>query len=155
MRTKKRIFLPLLTIISAICMSIGIGGIVPAKTTYATTVNKDTFASYFTAVGDGGLSDYVNGISYGTFTNTNFSGAGVMVETRNKTNALVSNTDTDNGTNPPLMNFPDGKYGAGVKFNGIVDISDNTSSTTLMELAFPGTNDNKQAEGIKVVIERV
>ena len=153
MRTKKRIFLPLLTIISAICMSIGIGGIVPAKTTYATTVNKDTFASYFTAVGDGGLSDYVNGISYGTFTNTNFSGAGVMVETRNKTNALVSNTDTDNGTNPPLMNFPDGKYGAGVKFNGIVDISDNTSSTTLMELAFPGTNDNKQAEGIKVVIE--
>ena len=140
MRAKKRIFLPLLTVIAALCLSIGISGILPAKSAYATTVNKDTFASYFTTVGDNGLVDYVHNVSYGTFTNTNFSGGGIMVETQNK------KADGD-----WLINFPAGKYGAGVKFNGIVDISDNTASTTLMELAFPGSND--QAKGIKIIIE--
>nr|MBO4518038.1 DUF4838 domain-containing protein [Clostridia bacterium] len=153
MRTKKRIFLPLLTVIAALCMSIGISGIVPAKSAYETTVNKNTFASYFTAVGDDGLVDYVNDISYGTFTNTNFSGGGVMVQTRNKTAALVNNTDNDNTTNPMLINFPSVKYSAGAKFDGVVDISDNTASDTLIELAFPGTNDNYQNRGFKVIIE--
>ena len=154
MRTKKRIFLPLLTVISALCLSIGVGGMVPAKTTYATTVNKDTFASYFTAVGDGGLVDYVNDISYGTFTNTNFSGGGIMVETRNKTAELKDNTDNNNTTNPMLINFPEVKYSTGVKFDGVVDLSNNTADdSTLIELAFPGTNDNWQNRGFKVVIE--
>ncbi len=153
MKTKKKLFLPLLTVIAAVCLSIGMGGIIPVKSVQATTVNKDTFAGYFTAVGDNGLDAYVNDISYGTFTNTSFSGAGVMVQTRNKTAELVNNTDNNNTTNPMLINFPSVKYSAGVKFNGVVDISDNTSSTTLIELAFPGTNDNYQNRGFKVTIE--
>ena len=151
MRTKKTMLLPLLAVIMAVCASIGIGGIVPAA---AMTTNKDTFASnYFTAVGDNGLDAYVNDISYGEFTATNFSGAGVMVQTRNKTAELKDNTDTSNDTNPPLLNFPSVKYGAGAQFNGVVDISDNTASDTLMELAFLGTGDNKQAQGVKIIIE--
>ncbi len=153
MKTKKRFFLPLLTVIAALCLSLGMGGIVPVKSAQATTVNKDTFAGYFTAIGDNGLDAYVNDISYGTFTNTNFSGAGVMVETRNKTAELVSHEENNNTTNPMLINFPNVKYSAGAKFNGVVDISDNTASTTLIELAFPGTNDNWQNRGFKVTIE--
>ena len=150
MKTKKTMLLPLFAVIMAVCVSIGVGGIMPAA---ALTVNKDTFAGYFTAVGDNGLDAYVNDISYDTFTATNFSGAGVMVETRNKAEDLVSHTENDNTTNPMLIDFPPVKYSAGVKFNGVVDISDNTASDTLIELAFPGTNDNYQNRGFKVTIE--
>ena len=158
MKTKKAHLLPLLFLVTALCMSIGIGGMVSAGAK-ATAVNKDDFAStYFTAVGDTyndvDLSSYVKSISYGDFVADNFSGGGIMVETRNKAADLVDVTDNSNDTNPMLINFPSVKYSTGVKFNGVVDISDNTANDdTLIELAFPGTNDNWQCRGFKVIIE--
>lgn len=158
MKTKKKMLLPLLIAVIAICTSIGIGGIFSASAA-TTTVDKDAFVSeYFTAIGDTyndvDLSSYVKSISYGEFAATNFSGGGIMVETRNKSADLVDVTDNSNDTNPMLINFPSVKYSTGVKFNGVVDISDNTANDdTLIELAFPGTNDNWQCRGFKVIIE--
>ena len=150
---KKRIILSLMVAIAAIIMSLTVKGNATVKAE-ATGVNKDTFASYFTAVGDNGLVDYVDSITYGEFTTDNFSGGGIMVRTRNKTTELKDVTDNSNDTNPMLINFPTVKYSTGVKFNGVVDLSDNThDDDTLIEIAFPGENDNYQVRGFKVIIE--
>ena len=153
---KKRIILSLMIAIAAIVMSLTVKGNATVKAE-ATGVNKDTFATYFTKVGDTvdgvNYSDYVKDITYGSFTATHFSGSGIMVETRNKATALIDVTDNDNDTNPALINFPGAKYTTGAKFNSIVDLSDNTIETTLVELAFLATDDNCSARGMQVVIE--
>ena len=142
---KKKIILSLMIAIAAIVMSLTVKGNTTVKAE-ETSVNKDTFVSYFTAVGDTvsetNLVDYVKSVSYGDFTATNFSGGGVMVETQNKA--------ADSGW---LINMPEVKYSTGVKFNKVVDLSDNTSTDTLIEVAFPGTNSNDQIKGFKVIIE--
>ena len=156
MKTKKKILVSLLTCFALAFTAFGVGNFTTVNRASA-LANDETVQNivneWFTPVGDNGLDAYVNDIYYGAFTNTKFSGAGVMVETRNKAEDLVNNTDLSNDINPPLIDFPSVKYSAGVKFNGVVDISDNTASDTLIELAFPGTNDNWQNRGFKVIIE--
>ena len=154
---KKRIILSLMIAIAAIIMSLTVKGNATVKAE-ATGVNKDTFATYFTAVGDTvegvNLVDYVKGISYGEFTADNFSGGGIKVEVRNKAQEYVDITENNNSTNPLLINLPSVKYSTGVKFNGTIDLSDNTADdSTLLELAFVGDDTNWQASGFKVVIE--
>ncbi len=157
MKTKKAFLVSLLTCLALVFTVFGVGNMTAAKRVDALT--EDEILGYFTAVGDVDTKtgveyvEYVKSISYGTFTNTNFSGEGVIVETRNKTAELVDHTEKDNSTNPMLIDFPSVKYSTGVKFDGVVDISDNTASDTLIELAFPGTNDNYQNRGFKVIIE--
>ena len=152
MKKRKTFILSLFVASIAICLFFGLASKASVKAEESST-NKDAFLSYFTAVGDNGLVDRVKNISYGEFTADNFSGGGVMVETRNKTSELASVTEDSNETNPALINMPDVKYSTGVKFNGTIDLSDNTSDVTLLEVAFPGTNDNVQVRGFKVVIE--
>lgn len=116
--------------------------------------------SYFSKIGDAegengadALVDYVKSITYEDFEATNFSGSGVMVSVRNKTPELVDHEENSNDTNPMLLDFFATKYPVGVKLNKDVYIADNTSNDTLLELSFPGANDNYQACGIKILIE--
>ena len=158
MKTKKTLILSLFIAVCALLVSLSVHGRITVK---ADGTNKDTFASYFTAVGDNGLVDYVDSITYGEFTTDNFSGGGIMVRTRNKTTELKDVTDNNNTTNPMLINFPTVNYSLddvsqilSVKFNGVVDLTDNTKNDdTLIEIAFPGENDNWQCRGFKVIIE--
>ncbi len=108
----------------------------------------------FTAIGN---ADFVQDISYGQFDNVNFSGSGVMVITRNKANKNASSTAVSNSENPWLIQFDTGRYPVGVSYNSIVDISDNTASDTLIELAFPNlpnSNNSKymQAKAYEIII---
>ena len=153
MKTKKTFILSLFVASIAICLFFGLGA-KPSVKAETTSTNKDTFASYFTAVGDNGLAEHVKSISYGEFTADNFSGGGIKVEVRNKAHEYVDVTENDNTTNPLLINLPNVKYSTGVKFNGTIDLSDNNEdSSMLMELAFVGDDSNWQASGFKVVIE--
>ena len=121
---------------------------------YQSIINENSIVGNFTKVGD--YIDYIKDISYGEFTADNFSGGGLMVTTRNKLPEYVNVTDTDNATNPWLIDY-DSRIPLGVELNNAINLADNTEETTLVELAFPapdGTKNYKfhQNKAYKVII---
>ena len=154
MKSKKP-FLTLLVMIITFVAFLGFSSATKVK-----AISQDEILSYFSKAGDAegengtdGLIDYVKNITYEDFTADNFSGSGVMVYVRNKAINLVDNEDDNNDTNPMLLDFPATRYPVGVKLNKEVVVSDNTANDTLMELSFPGLNDNWQTCGIKILIQ--